>query len=375
MGGIGNVFASLASFAWGCFKNLTCLLPVYLLAGLVLGWLHFVLLENWMAAVFVIAICFTGVATYLDWIQAKVTDPASREVSDVESRMEWARIGGWFMFGIAIGVFIILVPRAVELLREFWRGGLWSGTGVVSSIGGAIAAITGLQKFLPKSEGNFRKVASVTLTFAAIVLLAFALIAVCDFVVYGNPLAVLCHYVTECSIEELWLYVGTLVASVLFIMVCLGLRYRGMGQADLLFGFLISVGPLAALVLLGCFHNQPLSDRFDDGTKAIGKLTRPLYLLVSKPIEIKELPGEYPHLMTSLREQGDGLTNMLALQADSNSFDHTKSSVRYYGMAQTFAMDGYALIENDPLLLRPTFVQCCVAWIGVVLSNPHRLSY
>jgi hypothetical protein len=354
VGGIGNVFASLASFAWGIFKNLTCLLPVYLLVGLVLGWLHFVLLENWLLAVFVISVCFTCVATYLDWMQAKVTDPASREVSDVESRMEWARIGGWLLFGVVIGVFIILVPRAVELVREFWRGGLWSGTGIISSIGGAIAAITGLQKFLPKSEGSFKRLASVVLTFAAIVLLTFALIAVCDFVVYGNPLAVLCHYVTECSIGELWLYLGTLAASVLLIAACLGLRYRGMGQADIAFGVLISVIPLAVLVALALPKNQSFHQQFNALTQSVGKLTRPLSLLVSKPVAVSDLPGEYLGLVPRLRTQSDGLTNFYSLKPKSEkpgAFVHTDWATRYFDMAQTFAMDGQKLIEPDALRL------------------------
>lgn len=355
VGGIGNVFASLASFAWGVFKNLTCLLPVYLLAGLVLGWLHFVLLEYWLAASVAIALVFTGVATYLDWIRAKVTDPAAREVSDIESRMEWIRIGGWLLLGVLIGICIILVPRAVELLRDYCRGGLWSGTGIVSSVGGAIAAITGLQRFLPKAEGSqkIKAGASIALTITAITLLAFALIAVCDFVVYGNVLAVLCHCVTECSIGEFWVYLATFVSSLLFIAVCLGLRYRGMGQADLFFGFLISVVPLGVLVLFAHPKNESFNKQFLAMTQSVGALTRPLSLLVSKPLEGVELADAYKTLLPNLRAQSDGLTNFFSLQPKSDregEFVHSEWQTRCYGMAQTFAMDGQELLEADPLL-------------------------
>lgn len=367
VGGVGNVLASLASFAWGVFKNLTCLLPVYLLVGIVLGWLHFFLIENWLVGALVIAVCFTIAATYLDWIQAKVTDPASREVSDIESRMEWARIGGWFLLGTAIGVIVVLVPQAVELLREFWRGGIWSGTGIVSSIGGAIAAIASLQTFLPKSEGNFKKVASVVLTFAAIVLLAFALIAVCDFVVYGNPLAVLCHYVTECVIGELWIYLITFVASLLLITVCLSLRYRGMGQGDLVFGFLISTIPLAILVAIAMPKNATLHTQFFAMTRSVGNLTRPLSLLVSKPIADDDIPDKYRDLLKKLRVQSAGLTNYYSLKQKSDEpnsstqdrFIHNSWSTGYYGLAQAFAMDGEDLLDHDPLTLASLRAKFC----------------
>ena len=308
-GGIADQLASVGSYATGMLKNFLCLSPLFLLASLVFGWFHFANLERPYFLAGSVALLVFGVACWVDRDKCR----PSFYLSSLANRARIGRCGGWSILGVLVGLTTLLVPLSVELLREHLHGIDWTWTKFTSLLFGGFGALVAAQRAVPLSNGRRKKVAVFLFGAIGIVFMFATVIGLTYFFVYGNLLGpMIAGNYPLSRTPESTIAIVTLGLLLLFAVVRLRRRWRGLGWSDGIIALVVCISPFIPIWMFGA--DTGYGYRLNEVAISIGKLSRPLALVVDKPFDEGQLTPSHAKRIKRLQSQLDGLNDYFETQ-------------------------------------------------------------
>lgn len=382
-GGIADQLASMGSYAWGTLKNFLCLSPVFLFTSLAYGWSHFANLERPYCLIFTVATVVSAFAIFIDrekcqpswWIFGKA------------NKARLARCGGWLILGLLIGLVSMTVPLSVELLREHVHGFDWTWTKAITFLTGGFGAIVAAQRAVPLSSGVQKQLAAVVFGLLGVGFLFSTLVGLTYFFVYGNvlgPLPAMTFWFSRTP--ESTILAFTLAVLGVFVAIKLVRAWQGLGLSSLVVSLIFCVLPFVLFYVIS--SDNGFGPRIHGVTTSIGKLSRPLALIVDKPFDDSQLTPRHAKRIAHLKNQLQGLNDYFETQppeqsevdernsyhpkmsggekyagdatqpsdsgdeeepAQAHPYELTEFTKTYLSMAHHFVVDGYSLIDMDPL--------------------------
>lgn len=355
-GGIADQLATMGSYALGTLKNFLCLSPVFLLASLALGWFHFQIRERPYCLAATVALVVLVVACWVDRFKCCPSSALTRHAN----RARVGRCGGWAILGILVGIASLMVPLCVELLREHVHGLEWTWTKFTSVVIGGFGGLVAAQRAIPVTTGFKKAIAALLFGAIGISLLFATLVGLTYFFVYGNLLDPLWpgKFLLSRTPESSFAF-WTLVALLVCFTVRLYGAWRGLGWSSLIVAILFCFAPLIPVYFFG--SDEGYGARLNKVTQDIGKLSRPLALVVDKPFDQQHLSPNHAGRINHLKSQLNGLNDYFETQppeqekTDANNlagverFELTEFTKIYLSMAHHFVVDGYSFIDLNPL--------------------------
>ncbi|MDF1839980.1 MAG: hypothetical protein P1U77_01000 [Rubripirellula sp.] len=382
-GGIADQFASMGSYAWGTLKNFLCLSPVFLLASLTYGWFHFANLERPYCLILTVATAVTVFAIFIDREKCR----PSWWIFGKSGRACLARCGGWLLLGLLVGLLSMTVPLSVELIREHVHGLNWTWTNAFAFFTGSFGAIVAAQRAVPLSSGVKKQLAAIVFGLLGVGFLFSTLVLLTYFFVYGNvlgPLPAMTYWFSRTP-ESTILLIALAVLGI-FVAIKVVRAWQGLGSSSLAVSLFFCVLPFVLFYVIS--SDNGFGPRIHGVTTSIGKLSRPLALVVDKPFDDSQLTPRHAKRISHLKNQLQGLNDYFETQppeqsgvdernsydpkksdgeknagdatqqngsgdeenfADAHPYELTEFTKAYFSMAHHFVVDGYSFIDMDPL--------------------------
>lgn len=341
---------------WGTVVNGLILAPYFLVLSLLIGYLHFSILEHtFFAFVAMLAICSLGLATAL-FQRGRDTDTEQlQQHIAVEDRVK--RFIGCIVLGGLLSLFVLAIPFIVELARNALKSGDVAWISFGSSMLGVMTSMAGIQKLLPGDKTEQKPLLLALICLLGLLSLYALLILLENFVVYGNPMTLMWPQMLFLFSEPWTYFYISVLSAVAMIGACLvrGLQTRPLWTA--IIPLTVSHGSLLFLVLYSSFSPGEIKRKSDPQDRLVtmryqaGEITRPLVGLASAPLDPARLDPSIAPILERIRIFKSNLDKYYEFRPqDYPDIDSNRDSLRtwsanYFTMAQAFADEAGRLID------------------------------